>query len=118
MSRISGKINLTDLVSVLTSRKGKDGKMIEGVFIPIENNNLFKSDKGNVYMDFTSFPLKSPKEGGDTHVVKLSVPKDLFEAMTDDQKSEIPLIGNIKVWEGGAQEKDVPETGPEDDLPF
>ena len=38
---IGGKINLSKLKSVITSRKGKDGNSVEGIFIPIEVNNLF-----------------------------------------------------------------------------
>jgi len=118
MSGITGKLNLTALVSVVTSRKGKDGNMVEGVFIPIDKNHLFKSDKGNVYMDITAFEIKE-KKYDDTHLVKLSIPKKIYDAMSDEEKKSQPILGNLKVWDGaGGQETEVEHLGPDDDLPF
>ncbi len=115
---ITGKLNLTSLVSVLTSRKGKDGKMIEGVFIPIDKNHLFKSDKGNVYLDLIAFELKEKKHD-DTHLVKVSLPKDVREGMSQDEQNAQPIIGNLRVWDGaGGQEETVEHLGDDDDLPF
>ena len=116
---ITGQINLTKLVSALTSRKGKDGKMIEGVFIPIDHNHLFKSDKGNVYMNIIAFDLKEVKDDGDTHLVKISLPKDVREKMSKEDQNEMPIIGNLKVWgDASGREDSVNAIGDDDDLPF
>ena len=116
---IGGKINLSKLVSVITTRKGKDGKEIEGIFIPIANNHLFKSDKGNVYLDIIAFDLKDTSQG-DTHLVKQSLPKDVREAMPDEEQKAQPIIGNLKtnLSGGGSGEEAAVEAGPDDDLPF
>jgi len=117
---IGGKINLSKLVSVITTRKGKDGKEIEGIFIPIENNHLFKSkETKNVYLDLIAFELKDPKHD-DTHLVKQSLPKDVREAMSEEEKKEQPIIGNLntKISGGGSGETASEEVGPEDNLPF
>jgi len=115
---ISGQINLTKLTSALTSRKGKDGTMIEGVFIPIDHNYLFKSDKGNVYMNIIAFDLKDPDDG-DTHLVKISLPKDVREKMSKEEQNEMPIIGNLKVWgDSEGREETVETLEEDDDLPF
>lgn len=116
---ITGKINLTKLVSVLTTRKGKDGNEVEGIFIPIENNHLFKSEKGNVYLDISAWAIKEPEEGKDTHLVKQSLPKEYFQSLSDEEKKEIPIIGNLKVWGSrGNFEEEVEVVDGDDDLPF
>lgn len=115
---ITGKINLTKLVSVLTERKGKDG-MVEGIFIPIEKNHLFKSDKGNVYLDLSAWQIKEPKDDGDTHIMKQSLPKEVYEAMSDEDKKAMPIIGNLKTWGSGeAREEEATKVEADDDLPF
>lgn len=116
---ITGQINLTKLTSAVTSRKGKDGKMIEGVFIPIDHNYLFKSDKGNIYLNLVAFDLKDPKKDDDTHIVKVSLPKDVRGKMSQEEQNEMPIIGNLKVWgEKSAQEESVEVIEEDDDLPF
>lgn len=118
MSSISAKINLTTLKSVITKRKGKSGE-VEGIFIPIEANHLFKSEKGNVYLDLNAFELKEKKEDGDTHLIKQSLPKDVYKSMSDDEKRELPIIGNLKVWGAvSSNETEVEEYDDESDLPF
>lgn len=118
MSSISAKINLTTLKSVITTRKGKSGE-IEGIFIPIKENNLFKSDKGNVYLDLNAFELKEKKEDGDTHLIKQSLPKDVYQSLSDEEKKALPIIGNLKVW-GGASSNETETTfiDEDSDLPF
>lgn len=119
MSNISAKINLTQLKSVITKRKGKAGE-VEGIFIPIEANHLFKSDKGNVYLDLNAFELREKKEDGDTHLIKQSLPKEVYQSLSDDEKKELPIIGNLKVWGGGSKsnEEEVTFLEEDDDLPF
>lgn len=93
---IGGKINLATLDHVIMTKKGKDKKDIECIVIPIEKNNLFKSEKGNVYLDIIAFELKDPKHG-DTHLVKQSLPKKVREAMSKEDLEKMPIMGNLKV---------------------
>ena len=116
---IGGKINLSKLTSVLTTRKGKDGKEVEGIFIPIEHNHLFKSDKGNVYLDLIAFEIKN-QQYDDTHVVKQSLPKEVREGMTEEEKNNQPILGglNTNLSSGGSSEETQEAVGEDDDLPF
>jgi hypothetical protein len=121
---ITGKLNLAKLVHVVQLKKNKEGKEIECLVIPIEANHLFKGKDGNVYLDMVAFDLKKVNETtGDTHLVKQSLPKDVRESMTEEQKNNTPIIGNLKV--GGSAQSETPNNAApgvtlkeDDDLPF
>ena len=100
---IGGKINLATLDHVLMNKKDQNGKDIECIVIPVKKNNLFVSEKGNVYLDIIAFELKEPKHG-DTHLVKQSLPKKIREAMSEEELKKTPIMGNLKVM--GLQEAD------------
>lgn len=122
MSNGRGKINLTALeCAIIPSKKDKDDVIL---CIPVKKNNLFKSEKGNVYLDFIYNEMKSPgKNEKDTHIINQSVPKEVYEALKAAGKYA-PTLGNLQHWEGGYQEpepnvvQDLPENKTTDDLPF
>jgi len=119
---IVGKINLAKLTHVITKKKNKAGDVIEGIFIPIEMNHLFKSDKGNVFMDLVAFDSVN-EEYKQTHAIKLSIPKDVRDKMTDEEKNATPFIGHLNAnprsgeSEPNAMNDDFTDEG-EDDHPF
>ena len=101
MSNINVKLNLLNLACVVRTEKGKLGP-VDCLVIPIEKNNLFRGDKG-IYLDLIAFELKEKKVGekGDikTHLVKQSIPKAVFDKMTDEQKKATPILGDFVVFE-------------------
>jgi len=119
---IGGKLNLAKLDHVLMMKKAKSGIM-ECIVIPIEKNNLFKSDKGNVYLDLIAFDLKEPKDG-QTHLVKQSLSKAKREAMSKEELNEMPILGslNTNIGGDGGEPANAAGTGvvvdESDDLPF
>ena len=127
-----GKINLAALPSHKIAKFAVKGskETIECIVIPIEKNHLYKREKGNVYLDIVAFKLKEPMRDEDgavqqTHLVKQSLSKEIRAAMSDDDKRNQPIIGNLNIFEGGSyQEKEaVPDESisvPADgsDLPF
>lgn len=123
---ISLRLNLAKFPHVLMKKKGKSGKEIEGIFIPIENARLFKSDKGNVFLDVVGFEIKNPKEGqDDTHILKQSLSKDERDKMSEEEKQAMPIIGNARVssYNGEGSPTGNAELGKtfsadDDDLPF
>lgn len=120
MSNISGKITLSALKCVIKNQKGANGD-VECLIIPIAANNLFKSEKGNVYLDIQAFEITKPKEGStDTHIVKQSLPKDVYSIMSDDEKKAMPILGNLKTWgsSGGGESLPPATMNADDDLPF
>jgi hypothetical protein len=93
MMRISAKLDLTKLKSVTQWQKGKTGP-IECIIIPIDENNLYRGKNG-IYLDLTGFEIRNPKEGQkDTHILKQSLPKEVYEVLTDEEKKALPILGN------------------------
>ena len=96
MSNISIKLDLLKITGAVKHKLGKDNT--ECIVIPIAMANLFNGEKG-VYMDLTAIPLKNPKEGSkDSHLVKQAFGKEKFAAMTEQEKKDIPILGNAIVW--------------------
>jgi hypothetical protein len=119
MGNISIKINLTQFKSVLMPLPNKNGVLLNCVVLPIEANHFFKGEKG-VYCDLIAFELKQKKEGiKDTHSIKQSFSKEFLEALSQDEKNNLPFIGGLIVWdENSASEKPVIELKEDDGLPF
>ncbi len=122
MSNISIKINLRQLKSAVRTMKGASGD-IECVVIPIAANHLIVGEKG-IYLDMQAYELKEKKaDRKDTHLVKQGFPKEVFDAMTEEEKKTTPIIGNLVVWgytEPAPVNVEIVETQPgeSDDLPF
>jgi hypothetical protein len=120
MSRISGKINLLNLVAVRKMIKGTAGE-VDCLVLPIEKNKLFIGDKG-IYLDLIGFEIEKPSEGQkDTHLLKQSFSKEERAKMTEDQLKSLPILGNLRVWDGVSESE--PVSSPDiqksdDDLPF
>jgi hypothetical protein len=118
---ISGKLNLSMLQHVITEKNsGKTpGKKIKCIIIPIEENDLYLSEKGNVFLDIIAFDSVN-EEYKQTHAVKQSFPKDKY---TKDEMKEKPFLGslNTKIGGGGEPKPNSPASGTtdeNDDLPF
>lgn len=123
MGTLTSKVNLAALKHVMMEKKGQNG-MIKGVFIPVEANHLFHSEKtGAVYLDMISFDLKEVKDD-QSHLTKQSLPKEVREAMSKEEQQEQPIIGSVNVnfGNGGAPASNNAAPGvvvaEEDDLPF
>lgn len=139
---ITGKLNLAKLEHVIREFPMKDGSQQECIVIPIEKNSLFKTDKGNVFLDI--FASETPaekrkvvtvksKDGTkefqryeSTHIVNQSLPEDVREKLKAEGKYA-PTLGNLtdsnlQLQSGGADSPNVSEdfapAGPGDDLPF
>ena len=97
MSNISGKLNLMQLKAAIRKMNGANGP-IDCIVIPIEANHLFRGEQG-VYLDLIAFESKTKNEKiKDTHLVKQSLPKEILDAMTEDEKRSQPILGNLRVW--------------------
>lgn len=120
---ISGKVNLSRFKHAIIATPAGD----EAIVIPIKANHLFKSDVGNVYFDFIGWPKKTEDKDGNSHIVKQSLPKVTLDSLTDEQKKELPIFGNLKPM-GGNNTENAPTTSDPDvaaaingaasDLPF
>jgi hypothetical protein len=118
---ITFKVNLLQYQAAIMKIKSKSGIMVDCVVIPIDSNHLVKGEKG-VYADFAAFEFKNNKEGSkDTHLVKQSLPKEWFQAMSDEEKRAMPIFGNLRVWEERTEPESTSSPTPIDEsdgLPF
>nr|WP_296990309.1 hypothetical protein [Prevotella sp.] len=104
------------------------GEVLRCLVIPIEENNIFVSTDDNnrpkaAYLDLTAWALQNPKYD-ETHMIKQSLPKEVREKMTDEEKKAMPILGGMRPAsfevQNAATTCDAPfaQTQNSDDLPF
>ena len=101
MTKLNIKLNLSNLRSAVRFENGTDGP-VECIIIPIEANHLFKGKSG-IYLDMTAFELKEQKDN-QTHLIKQSLPKEVYQKQTDEEKKAMPILGNVSVFESSTSE--------------
>jgi len=123
------KIDLTAFTGVgVINLTGKSGRPKKCLVIPIDDNHLYEGEKG-IYADFIAWEMREKKENGATHLVKQSFPKEVREAMSEEEKRALPIFGDLRDAMTEKREMEsysMPEqapvyaTAPEpvDDLPF
>lgn len=123
MANYGIKIDLLKLKgSFLTNLKGKTATK-RCLVIPIDDSNLFVGEKG-CYLNLTAIEMREERYG-DTHVLKQSFPKEVYQAMTEEERYAQPILGSLKPI-SPAPPKEMPVTQTtdttavenEDDLPF
>lgn len=132
MENFQAKLNLLKFNKAFTMPIKGRNSVKQCVCIPIEDNYLFVSADEHlkakaIYADLNVNPYENGKsQYGDTHYLRLSVPKDIRDKMTEDEKKLIPYIGNMKPSQiQQSQSAELPINGayaiPEEqltDLPF
>ena len=117
---ITAKINLLQLKCSVVKMKMKSGSTKDCVVIHIELNNLYVGGKG-VYLDMVGFEIRNPRpDSKDTHLIKQSLPKSVRDTMTEEEKNNQPILGNLSTGSTGSSES-VSSSTPIDegnDLPF
>lgn len=130
-----GSIALDRMISAKVSLKGKDGKKVEGIFIPIEKNKLEVNDYG-IQLPIRIIYKEETDDKGQNGFVTKSIGSETFKAASKEQQEEwrdyknektkelTPILGNIKDFGASAttQKSQVATAEPidadEDDLPF
>lgn len=116
----------TDLLKVkgafVTNLKGKTSTK-RCLVIPIDESGLFLGEKG-VYLNLTALEMREARYG-DTHCVKVSLPKEQYEKMSEEERKGTAILGGMHAIESQAAQ--MPVRGEldsstvvenEDDLPF
>lgn len=110
-----GKLAQTAAVNIT----GKSGIPNKCVVIPVEQNGIFLSEKGGIYLDLQAIALKEERYG-QSHLLKRSIPKEVWDEMSDEAKKAQPILGGLMPIK--PKEKEVTEeavvSGVTDDLPF
>lgn len=63
------------------------------ICIPIENSGLFLGKQG-CYLNMTAIEMQNPQYS-DTHCIKVSYDKEVYERMTDEERAAQPIIGGL-----------------------
>ncbi|MCM8906809.1 hypothetical protein [Tenacibaculum finnmarkense] len=97
MGNISINLNLTQLKHVRKKMQGASGK-VDCLIIPIKENDLFVGEK-NISLSLSAFGLKSKRDNSKTtHIIKQQYSKELYDLLTDEEKREMPIIGDAVDW--------------------
>lgn len=126
MTDYNGKLNLLKLKRAGVMQIPGRTEVLRCLVIPIEENNIFIStDENNrpkaAYLDLRA--LKNPNYD-ETHMIKQSLPKEVREKMTDEEKKAMPILGGLKPAnfeaQNGASTCDAPFAQAQnlDELPF
>ncbi len=94
MSNQSIKINLTKIPgAALVNLKGNTATK-QCIVIPVEDANLYVGEKG-VYLNLVAFQYREPKFA-DTHMIKQDLDKEVYDALTEEQRKALPILGGMK----------------------
>lgn len=121
MANFGIKIDLLKLKnSFVTNLKGKAATK-RCLVIPIDDAQLFLGEKG-IYLNLTGVEMQEARYD-DTHFVKQQLPKDIYQAMTEEERKQQPILGSMRPIASVQKQMDVKTTTDttqveEDDLPF
>lgn len=123
MANYGIKIDLLKLKnSFVTNLKGK-AETKRCLVIPIDDSGVYLGEKG-VYLNCTAFEMREQRYG-DTHVLKQSLPKETYQAMSEEERNAQPILGALKPIEPQQRQMPVTQTtdaagavDDPDDLPF
>lgn len=122
MANYSIKTDLLKLQGAfVTNIKGKTATK-KCLCIPIDESGLFLGEKG-CYLNMTAIEMQNPQYS-DTHCIKVSHDRAVYERMTDEERAAQPIIGGLHVLAKKPQAAvDLSQSNPmyaqtEEDLPF
>lgn len=95
MANFGIRIDLLKLQGAfLRNLKGK-AETKRCLIIPVDDDpSLFLGEKG-CYLNMTAIELENPQYK-DTHMIKGDLPKEVREAMTDEQQRATQILGNLR----------------------
>lgn len=121
------KLNLSKLSSFVAAIKGKTTTK-KCICIPLDASGIYVGEKG-IYLDLTAAELQT-QNFGQSHFIRINLPKDVYQKMSEEERKKNPIVGNMKIMEKqsvvnplveSATEATVEPTddvGTFDDLPF
>lgn len=119
MSRFKLKINLLKLQGAfITTIKGKT-ETKRCVIIPINDAHLFAGEKG-IYLNMQALEFTNGGKYGDSHMIKQEFQRGVYQAMSDDDKKKLAILGSMKAFQTDkpvSEQIDITEQ-ESGDLPF
>lgn len=62
--------------------------------IPVDDSGLYVGEKG-VYLNLTAIEMENPQYK-ETHCIKQSIDKEIYEALSEEQRQALPIIGGMR----------------------
>ena len=122
MANYSIKADLLKLTGAfVTNIKGKTATK-KCLCIPIDESGMFLGEKG-CYLNLTAIETQNPQYS-DTHCLKVSYDREVYERMTDEERAAQPIVGGLHELKKKQQAAvDLSASNPyfaetEEDLPF
>lgn len=121
MANYSIKVDLQKVQGAfVTNIKGKTATK-QCLCIPIEGSGLFLGKQG-CYLNLTAIEMQNPQYN-DTHCIKVSHDREVYERMTEQERQAQPIIGGLHALTKKPQAAvDLSENygfaATEEDLPF
>lgn len=95
MANYKVKLDLAKLCNV----QAVDVQGKKCVVIPVDDNGIFLSQKGGIYLDLVARENTEPKYG-QTHYIKRNVSKKTFAEMSNDARDSVKnIVGNLAPFE-------------------
>ena len=108
MANFGIKLDLLKVTGAfLTNFKGRT-QTKRCLVIPIDDSGMYLGQKG-LYLDLTAIELREPQYQ-DTHCIKQSLPKEVFEQLTDEQKQQLPILGGLRPIERKQEQMNIGNT--------
>ncbi len=101
MANFSIKLNLRKINGAsLVNLKGRTATK-RCLVIPLDDSGLFEGEKG-VYLNMTAIEMSEPSYG-DTHFIKVNLDREAYEALTEEERRAIPILGGMHELGAGTQ---------------
>ncbi|AMR34183.1 hypothetical protein A0256_23385 [Mucilaginibacter sp. PAMC 26640] len=123
--KLSGSIALTKMLHVMMDKKGSNGNLVRGIFIPLEANMLTEKDKA-VYVGLNVVIRDEQDQYGQNGFIAKTTDSKIWKTLDDAGKETAkklsPILGNLKDFTGGGNDASgaasATVVSDEDDLPF
>jgi hypothetical protein len=90
----SVNVNLLNVPNAFVA-KIKGQTLQRCICIPFDLNGMF-SNENKISLELIAWESKEVGKYGDTHGLKISIPKEKYDAMTDEEKKSQKYVGNMK----------------------
>lgn len=118
MKNLSIKIDLLKIKHAgIVNLTNKKKEKIKCFVVKLDNEDLYIGEKG-IYLSLTGYAVEDSKFN-QTHILKINYDKEFFSKMTEEERRNTPIIGNIKEFEKKELETTLKDVIlEEEDLPF
>lgn len=83
----------------LATLTGPGGVPFKAICIPTEEGDisfgLDSSGRLAAKLKLTAYEMREPSKYGATHFLKQSISKDAYDKLTEEQRKELPILGDV-----------------------